>query len=192
MLYVLAAVRSRLALDVSAQLLGLIPQIRPAVGLQRRQGALQLLPALHRHTIPLFTLCSYQRKHRNIISQSIKSLFQHMSNKCNHTLKKSKHEITQTRICTHDLQFFNYSNPKVFLFICNYQFLMYNTTTSIFNTLLDPYSALRLHMLLIAVYTFFFTLSSSLTTQSFFCLNLVTICSYQRTFELILFCYDSL
>lgn len=50
-----------------------------------------------------------------------KSLFQHMSNKCNHTLKKSKHEITQTRICTHDLQFFNYSNPKVFLFIiCNY------------------------------------------------------------------------
>lgn len=120
-LYVLAAVRSRLALDVSAQLLGLIPQIRPAVGLQRRQGTLQLLPALHRHTIPLFTLCSYQRKHKNIISQSIKSLFQHMSNKCNHTLKKSKDEITQTRICTHDLQFFNYSNPKVFLFIiCNY------------------------------------------------------------------------
>lgn len=33
--YVLAAVRSRLALDVSAQLLGLIPQVRSAVGLQR-------------------------------------------------------------------------------------------------------------------------------------------------------------
>lgn len=87
MLYVLAAVRSRLALDMSAQLLGLIPQVRSAVGLQRRQGALQLLPALHRHTIPLFTLCSHQRKHKDIISQSIKSLFQHMSNKCSHILK---------------------------------------------------------------------------------------------------------
>lgn len=45
----LACVRacSGLALDVPAQLLGFIPQVRSAVGLQRGQGALQLLPALH-------------------------------------------------------------------------------------------------------------------------------------------------
>lgn len=45
------------ALLPAAQLLGLIPQVRSAVWLQRWQGALQLLPALHRHTVPLFTLC---------------------------------------------------------------------------------------------------------------------------------------
>lgn len=48
---------SGLALDVPPQLLGLVPQVGSAVRLQRRQGALQLLPALRGHAVPLLALC---------------------------------------------------------------------------------------------------------------------------------------
>lgn len=51
--------RSGLTLDASAQLLGLVPQLGPAVGLQRGQGALQLLAAPGRHAVPLLALCSW-------------------------------------------------------------------------------------------------------------------------------------
>jgi len=51
--------RSGLALDVPAQLLGLVLQVRSAVGLQRCQRALQLLAALRGHAVPLLALCEH-------------------------------------------------------------------------------------------------------------------------------------
>lgn len=51
---------SGLALDVPAQLLGFVPQVGSAVRLQCWQGALQLLPALHRHAVPLLALCQWR------------------------------------------------------------------------------------------------------------------------------------